>query len=104
MPAKAKNEIANPLPLLLRDDTLRTGDIVIFPDGPRVFTGEEGDNHALSDFVGASEVKLSRVIRNALASLVVGPNEAWKDGSDTQIAARDVETTGSARSGKRSRR
>jgi len=104
MPLKAKDEIANPLPVLLRDDTLRKGDIVIFPDGPRVFKGEVGDKHALSDFVKASQVKVSRVARKALAALVVGPNEAWKARSDTQIAARDVEITGSTRSGKHSRR
>ncbi|AWN52623.1 hypothetical protein [Methylobacterium sp. 17Sr1-1] len=36
---------------LLRDPTLRPGDIVIMPEGPRVFRGEaESDKHKMSDF------------------------------------------------------
>ncbi|MGF3022922.1 hypothetical protein ACQVP2_08840 [Methylobacterium aquaticum] len=36
---------------LLRDPTLRPGDIVIMPEGPRVFHGEAGtDKHTMRDF------------------------------------------------------
>lgn len=36
---------------LMRDPTLRPGDIVIMPEGPRVFHGESGsDKHRMSDF------------------------------------------------------
>src|SRR3712207_5603486 len=36
----------NPLAALLQDPTLRYGDIVIFPDGARVFRGEPGGRHS----------------------------------------------------------
>ncbi|MFH6783171.1 MULTISPECIES: hypothetical protein [Methylobacterium] len=36
---------------LMRDPTLRPGDIVIMPEGPRVFHGESGsETHKMSDF------------------------------------------------------
>ncbi|BCM85993.1 hypothetical protein NS228_15405 [Methylobacterium indicum] len=36
---------------LMRDPTLRSGDIVIMPEGPRVFHGDSGtDRHKMSDF------------------------------------------------------
>ncbi|MCF4128159.1 hypothetical protein [Methylobacterium sp. SyP6R] len=36
---------------LLRDPTLRPGDIVIMPEGPRVFRGDpDSDTHAMRDF------------------------------------------------------
>jgi len=104
MPVKAKDEIANPLPLLLRDETLRVGDIVVFPDGPRVFQGQPGDKHALGDFVKASKVKVASGARKALAALVVGRNDAWSAAPDAQVAARDVESTGSTRRASRARR
>jgi hypothetical protein len=43
-------EVTNPVPDLLTDSTLRRGDIVMFPEGPRVFNGQ-GSKHALTDFV-----------------------------------------------------
>ncbi|HEX2053484.1 MAG TPA: hypothetical protein VHJ78_07160, partial [Actinomycetota bacterium] len=36
---KAPGEVVNPLPELLADSTLRPGDLVMFPDGLRAFTG-----------------------------------------------------------------
>ncbi|KMO20838.1 hypothetical protein [Methylobacterium platani] len=40
---------------LLRDPTLRPGDIVIMPEGPRVFRGDpDSDRHKMADFQDAS--------------------------------------------------
>lgn len=47
---------------LMRDPTLRAGDIVIMPDGPRVFMGEAGSvKHRMSDF---EDVRRSRFVRD----------------------------------------
>src|SRR5215210_3136661 len=35
---------------LLKDPTLRRGDIVVFPKGPKVFTGAPGSSHSPRDF------------------------------------------------------
>jgi hypothetical protein len=110
MPAKppdpSKRE--NPLVTLLSDPTLRKGDIVMFPDGPRVFRGSPGARHAMADFVDVSRAKdMPKSTRKALAALPVGANNAWSSETTPrgQLAqnARDVETTGSI-GNKRSRR
>ncbi|MGY2048494.1 hypothetical protein [Methylobacterium sp. JK268] len=45
---------------LLRDPTLRSGDIVIMPEGPRVFMGERGSlTHRASEF---EDVRQSRAV------------------------------------------
>lgn len=98
----------NPLVTLLSDPTLRKGDIVMFPDGPRVFRGTSGTRHAMADFVDVSRAKdISKSTRKALAALPVGENNAWISGAGArgQLAqnALDVETTGSL-SKRRSRR
>jgi hypothetical protein len=91
---------ANPLVTLLADPTLRKGDIVVFPEGPRVFVGRPGTQHAMTDFVAVSRDKdMAKSTRNALAALPIGENNAW---SSTAAVARgqlaqgapDVETTG----------
>jgi hypothetical protein len=90
---------SNPHLALMADPTLRPGDIVMFPDGPRVFHGEPGDRHAMSDFVPFAKSKgLSKADRKYLTALRTGVNEAWVETSDgTKVArnTRDVETTGS---------
>jgi hypothetical protein len=53
-------EVSNPVPKLLEDKTLRPGDIVMFPDGLRVFTGRAASHHAMADFEPMSR-SLSRV-------------------------------------------
>jgi hypothetical protein len=68
----------NPLPLLLRDDTLRPGDIVMFPDGPRVFSGSSGGKHTIHDFVAAAR-KLSRSALASLKRLQPSTNDSWDD-------------------------
>ena len=68
--------MASPLPLLLRDDTLQAGDIVMFPDGPRVFVGSPGGKHTIHDFVAAAK-KLSRSALATLKRLRPSTNDAW---------------------------
>jgi hypothetical protein len=104
----------NPLATLLRDPTLRKGDIVMFPDGPRVFTGDHGTRHAMADFVSASRSKtMAKSTRKILASLPVGENNAWSAdtaGATGRLAhsapdtAADVEATGAVTGKSRSRR
>ena len=104
----------NPLATLLRDPTLRKGDIVMFPDGPRVFTGDHGTHHAMADFVSASRsTTVAKSTRKILASLPVGENNAWSAdtaGAGGRLAqgapgiAADVEATGAVTGKSRSRR
>jgi hypothetical protein len=104
----------NPLATLLRDPTLRKGDIVMFPDGPRVFTGDHGTRHAMADFVSASRsTTVAKSTRKILASLPVGENNAWSAdtaGAGGRLAqgapgiAADVEATGAVTGKSRSRR
>ncbi|ACA19867.1 conserved hypothetical protein [Methylobacterium sp. 4-46] len=56
---------------LLRDATLRRGDIVITAQGPRVFTGKGGDQHRVGDFEDAGRSSsLDRRTRKLLAAMV----------------------------------
>ena len=74
---------ANPHLALMTDPTLRPGDIVIFPDGPRVFQGEPGNRHALADFVAFTKAKgLTKADRKYLTALRTGINDAWVEASD----------------------
>lgn len=81
MPLKPKNpsEIANPVPQLLADGTLRSGDLVMFPGGLRVFTGRTGDNHAIADFesLARSGKAVPAATRKMVAQLRPGSNAAW---------------------------
>lgn len=65
-PVDAKAIAANPTAALLRDETLRPGDIVVMPSGPKVFTGRDdrgrgakAARHRMSDF---EDVKHARTI------------------------------------------
>ena len=101
---KPMGEVENPLPQLLADTTLRDGDIVIFPDGPRVFRGRVGPKHQMADFAPVTKTNVAAATRKLLAAMKIGPNNAWSDdiAPQNRMAARDVETTGSLR--KRARR
>jgi hypothetical protein len=98
-PDPAKRE--NPLAALLRDPTLRYGDIVMFPDGPRVFRGGYGGNHKVHDFVSlAASKEVSPAARKVLAAMPVGENNAWSKDVNLRVETvarrfQDVETTGS---------
>ena len=76
MPLKprAPGEISNPVPELLADSSLRPGDMVMFPDGLRVFTGRPGGQHRLADF---EPVSLSGKTSSLAATLRPGANPAW---------------------------
>jgi hypothetical protein len=106
-PAKPANIPANPHLALMTDPTLQPGDIAIFPDGPRVFQGNPGNRHSLSDFVPVAKAKgLAKADRKYLMALRTGVNEAWVEAAaDGRLArnSRDVEATGSI-SKKRKRR
>ena len=101
---KPMGEVDNPLPKLLADATLRDGDIVIFPDGPRVFRGRIGPKHQMDDFAPVTTTNVAAGTRKLLAAMKIGPNSAWSDdiAPQNRMAARNVETTGSLR--KRARR
>jgi hypothetical protein len=64
-------DAADAVKAVLSDPTLRPGDIVMFPDGPKVFAGTTGSSHKLSSFqdIGASRLvsKSTRSIVTALA-------------------------------------
>ena len=76
---KAPSEVTNPVPELLADSTLRRGDIVMFPEGPKVFNGQPGTQHALTDFVPVSRAGgiVPHHTRKVLASLRPDWNAAW---------------------------
>jgi hypothetical protein len=91
----------NPLTSLLRDPTLRYGDIVVFSDGPRVFRGEPGSRHSIGDFVLLSASRdVAPATRKMVLAMPIGENGAWSSrtsGGSRHAAQRapDVETTGS---------
>ena len=112
---KPVGEIANPVPALLADSTLRPGDMVMFPDGLRVFTGKPGGSHRLADFKPLAQAgkHLSRATRKLVAHLFPAENVAWntdavRSGGKLAANTDDVSTTGSVnrpnnRKGSRSR-
>jgi len=67
---------------LMRDATLRPGDIVMFPDGARVFKGDRGLPHAASSFedVGQSRY-VSKAARKTLLALNKTPASPGKAAS-----------------------
>jgi hypothetical protein len=97
-PDPAKRE--NPLVAILNDSTLRHGDIVVFPDGPRVFKGRSGERHSVHDFVAVARSKdMPKARRKLLLAMPIGENDAWSSEArrSNRIAGRipDVETNGS---------
>ncbi|HET6376433.1 MAG TPA: hypothetical protein VFF88_10330, partial [Methylocella sp.] len=55
---------------LMDDDSLQKGDIVVMPEGLRIFAGMPGSRHSPEDFKKPSEVKsLSKAERKALAGM-----------------------------------
>jgi hypothetical protein len=76
---KLPGEIANPVTELLADRTLRRGDLVMFPGGLRVFNGEPGSKHALTDFVPLSRAGsvVPSSTRKLLTNIRPDFNHAW---------------------------
>lgn len=67
---KVKPIGGDPVAALLKDETLRPGDIAMFPDGPRVFKGDGKAPHKISAFEPARSSRLvSNKTRQTLASL-----------------------------------
>jgi hypothetical protein len=104
---KPPGEIANPVPVLLADSTLRPGDMVMFPDGLRVFTGRPGSSHKLTDFKPLAQAgkHLSRATRKLVAHLLPAENVAWntdavRSGGKLAANTDDISTTGSVSSPK----
>jgi hypothetical protein len=104
--SKALGEFENPLPALLVDSTLEPGDMVMFPDGLRVFTGQPGSHHEMRDFrpIAQAGKSVPRETRKLVAQYRPGQNNAWSTaglglGAGSRLAAngRDVTTTGSLR-------
>lgn len=101
---KPPGEIANPVPALLADSTLRPGDMVMFPDGLRVFTGKPGSAHRLADFTPLAQASkhLPRATRKLVQHLLPGENVAWstdavRSGGKLAANTDDVSTTGSVK-------
>lgn len=62
---------AGPSAALLKDPTLRPGDIVVLPDGAHVFKGTAGKRHTMRDFEEVSRSALvDRKTRARLAAMV----------------------------------
>jgi hypothetical protein len=105
---KPIGEVSNPVPALLADETLRPGDLVMFPDGLRVFRGQVGGRHRLSDFAKLGDPnRMASWERKLLARVAVGENAAWSfegvQPSRTARQGRDVDHTGSTRKVRRAR-
>ena len=101
---RSPGESTNPVPELLADSTLRPGDMVMFPDGLRVFTGKPGETHKLADFQPVSQAgrTVASSTRKLATSLRPGLNAAWsadgvRSGGKLAVNTKDVETTGSVR-------
>lgn len=99
---KPMGEIDNPVPALLADSTLRRGDMVMFPDGLRVFAGRPGGQHKLTDFkpVAQAGMLLSRETRKLVKHLLPAENVAWstdavRSGDKLAVNTDDVSSTGS---------
>ncbi|WP_375462507.1 hypothetical protein [uncultured Methylobacterium sp.] len=62
---------AGPVAALMKDETLRPGDIVVLSTGARVFTGDPDAAHAMRDFVPVEgSGYLDRATRRQLAALM----------------------------------
>ena len=95
-------KIDNPVPALLADNTLRRGDMVMFPDGLRVFTGRPEGPHKFADFKPLAQAgkHLSRATRKLVQHLLPGENIAWstdaiRSGSKLASNTKDFDETGS---------
>jgi hypothetical protein len=89
---RTPGEMDNPVPALLADSTLQPGDMVMFPDGLRVFTGRVRGQHTMADFKPLAQAgkHLSRATRKLVAHLLPSENPAWSmDGvkSGSKLAA-----------------
>ncbi len=78
---------------LMRDETLRPGDIVILKTGAHVFEGDKGTKHAMSDF---EPVQRSTSIDRKTRSLLAGmtrPAGALAPGEARRMVARSLKAS-----------
>jgi hypothetical protein len=68
---------------ILDDDTLRRGDVAVFPDGAKVFTGRAGAPHRLSDF---EDVRTSRLVGRTVRRVLIASTGAFESGPDAATA------------------
>ena len=101
---RSPGDMDNPVPALLADSTLQPGDMVMFPDGLRVFTGRVGSQHTMADFKPLAQAgkSLSRATRKLVAHLLPSENPAWsmdgvKSGNKLADNSKDVASTGSVK-------
>jgi hypothetical protein len=107
MPTKAKPARAMSdkelVSSVLSDRTLERGDIVVFPDGPKVFRGRGGAPHRPSDFEDLGQSRLvSKSTRQTVlartgttdAPITVAEDDRRR-GTGRSADVRDVATTGS---------
>jgi hypothetical protein len=100
--------IQDPVAALLNDATLRQGDVVVLPDGPKVFKGKASTPHRLSDFEDVRRTKLvGAKTRRQLTALPIRSSPSRvetetaerlpdkQDGDQGQKVADQVTVTGS---------
>lgn len=72
VPLHERAYLANPAEALLRDPTLRKGDIVVLREGPKVFTGAAQAVHRVTDFEDAHRSKaISSDLRKRLTAMTM---------------------------------
>jgi hypothetical protein len=69
---------------LMKDPTLRRGDIVMFPKGPKVFTGSSGSSHSPRDF---EDIRSSRAVADGTRRAVLALTRATPQAASVKIAA-----------------
>ena len=89
---RSPGEMTNPVPALLADGTLRSGDLVMFPGGLRVFAGNTGTKHKLTDFEPLSRAgkTVPAATRKFVTQLRPGWNSAWSSdvlGASNKLAS-----------------
>jgi hypothetical protein len=78
-PKPAPSAGGDPIAAVMRDATLRPGDIVIFPDGPRVFKGDRGVPHVAGSFEDVGQSRhVSKSLRKAVFALIKTPASPGK--------------------------
>jgi len=79
MPAEAKPARITPdaelVAELMADPTLRRGDVVVFPDGPRVYKGQRDSSRGLRDF---EPVQVSRLVDESTRNTVLAATGSAK--------------------------
>jgi hypothetical protein len=80
MKAPPVDRLVNPLPLIMTDDTLRYGDVVMFPDGPRYSPVSPGATaSATSRSSSWQAIKWLGASHGALGRMTAGSNDAWRE-------------------------